>query len=114
MHFYRGQSGLQNLGFRISAYLSWSGWAVNCTCHFLVSFWPSEIRDHPAREKIRVSGSFIFTDRPALDKYAYLRASSGVGRRGSRAQRALRPPFSRDFLNIWAFGLSFCREFLNI
>ena len=43
-----------------------------------MSFLPSEITALPAREKIRYSGSLNFTDRPALVKYAYLRASSGV------------------------------------
>ena len=75
-----------------------------------MTFLQSEITDLPARDKIRYSGSLDFTDRPALVKYAYLRASS----RADGAQRVLKLAFSRDILNISAFGLSFCRDNLAI
>ena len=42
-----------------------------------MTIWPSQIHDHPAREKIRYSGRLNLTDRLAHVKYADLGASGG-------------------------------------
>ena len=56
--------------------------SLHFECHFVVTFWLSEIRDHSAREKTGIFWSFDFTDGPVHVKYAYLKVSSAVDLRG--------------------------------